>query len=209
MSLCACGCGQDAGVYVENGKSKRFIHGHNRKAAKKEQCVKGHPNVPGSRYANGNCKQCQRDRLRNPEVATKNNAYRALWRTAHPENVRNAHYKQKYGLTCEAVNDFLIKQNNQCAICPLVFSYASRETTPCVDHDHSCCPGQKSCGKCVRGLVCRMCNVLLGAARDNTTTLQNSIKYLNKCKGTQTCQNARNTLSELKEPPTAGAWVKP
>jgi len=41
MSLCACGCGQDAGVYVENGKSKRFIHGHNRKAAKKEQCVKG------------------------------------------------------------------------------------------------------------------------------------------------------------------------
>lgn len=31
-----------------------------------------------------------------------------------------------------------------------------------VDHNHDCCDSQKSCGKCVRGVLCKNCNHLEG-----------------------------------------------
>lgn len=35
------------------------------------------------------------------------------------------------------------------------------------DHDHDCCPGKKTCGNCVRGVICQDCNVALGYLRND------------------------------------------
>lgn len=48
----------------------------------------------------------------------------------------------------------------------------------CVDHDHSCCPGATSCGKCVRGVLCRECNLALGYAHDDQGILESLIRYV-------------------------------
>lgn len=46
------------------------------------------------------------------------------------------------------------------------------------DHDHSCCPGKTSCGKCIRGLLCRGCNLALGYVQDSPEKLISLANYL-------------------------------
>ena len=47
-----------------------------------------------------------------------------------------------------------------------------------VDHDHLCCPGKRSCGSCVRGVLCRTHNVWLGMAGDDPDFLERALVYL-------------------------------
>lgn len=67
-----------------------------------------------------------------------------------------------YGLTTSDYERIKEAQGGRCAVC--------REATDqlVVDHDHACCPDRKSsCGDCVRGLLCRSCNLALGYLRDS------------------------------------------
>lgn len=48
-----------------------------------------------------------------------------------------------------------------------------------VDHDHSCCPGATSCGRCVRGFLCPGCNTALGMMGDDSARLLAAARYLN------------------------------
>jgi hypothetical protein len=52
-----------------------------------------------------------------------------------------------------------------------------------VDHDHACCPGDKSCGKCVRGILCNKHNLAIGMFGDNVTHLQAAVIYLTAKRG--------------------------
>lgn len=49
-----------------------------------------------------------------------------------------------------------------------------------IDHDHSCCSGKTSCGKCIRGVLCQSCNFILGNANDNPDKLIALVSYLKK-----------------------------
>lgn len=48
-----------------------------------------------------------------------------------------------------------------------------------VDHDHTCCPStSKSCGQCVRGLICRSCNSAVGMIRNDAEVATRMALYL-------------------------------
>jgi hypothetical protein len=48
-----------------------------------------------------------------------------------------------------------------------------------VDHDHDCCPAEKlSCGKCIRGLLCRNCNAAAGQLHDSPKAARSLAAYL-------------------------------
>lgn len=85
-----------------------------------------------------------------------------------------------YGFTVDTYLDMLDAQDGACYICKAEPSGVKRRL--CVDHDHSCCSGSKTCGKCVRKLLCHQCNVALGAAKDNIEILEKMISYLKEHK---------------------------
>lgn len=89
----------------------------------------------------------------------------------HINNLKN------YGLTRDDYVDMEKSQHGVCKICGEAEKHRNRLS---VDHDHSCCSGIKSCGKCIRGLLCSNCNRVLGQVKDNKDLLQKMIDYLQK-----------------------------
>jgi hypothetical protein len=80
-----------------------------------------------------------------------------------PESRKKSNRKYRiasYGLTQEQFNRLLCVQQNTCGMCHEPFAEGQLIH---VDHDHACCRGKnRSCGECVRGLLCHACNIALG-----------------------------------------------
>ncbi len=95
----------------------------------------------------------------------------AYWRHKNPERwriiARRRKLKSKYGLSLEDYEDLFTAQGGKCAIC----SYGGSKPL-CVDHDHST-------GK-VRGLLCGLCNSMLGRFDDRKDILQKAQDYLTR-----------------------------
>lgn len=83
--------------------------------------------------------------------------------------------KKTYGLSLEDVQRLNEEQAYRCKICSIhVNDLTGKKKKLCVDHCHTT-------GK-VRGLLCEVCNSMLGMARDSTITLQAAIAYLESTK---------------------------
>jgi hypothetical protein len=74
---------------------------------------------------------------------------------AAKEQAHARHVERTYGITKELYDLLYRLQGGKCYVCQISTGKARRLA---VDHDHRCCPGPKSCGKCVRGLACGHCN---------------------------------------------------
>jgi hypothetical protein len=65
---------------------------------------------------------------------------------------------RRYGLTKKT----FAKLPGANGICPLCLENPARH----IDHDHACCPGRHSCGKCLRSVLCASCNHMVGRVEE-------------------------------------------
>ena len=119
----------------------------------KTHCPRNHEYTPENTYVNSGKRQCK--------VCARINGL--------IQNVK------RYGITPADVERMLEEQSNACLICSREFNGDRR---PHIDHDHACCNGPYSCGKCVRGLLCTDCNTGLGKFFDRPDLLRAAASYL-------------------------------
>jgi len=91
---------------------------------------------------------------------------------------RDKYLKRMYNISLEEYNKLLLKQNNCCAICGR--SQFEIKKKFAVDHDHKHCLGKKSCGKCIRGLLCSFCNRYVGIISMDLSLFESSLNYLKR-----------------------------
>lgn len=127
----------------------------------------------------GQCKSCRsayRKANRHKKVA-----YDRAYRAANPERARKQknQYNEvwcrslKYGKPRGWYEEQLAAQGGVCAIC----GSPPKRNRLHIDHDHTCCAHQGSCGSCVRGIVCAKCNGLLSAI-ENPDFMAAANRYL-------------------------------
>lgn len=78
----------------------------------------------------------------------------------------NSYLKKQYNIT-SIEYDKMAK--NGCQIC----GDPAASVRLHVDHDHACCDKERSCGKCVRGVLCPKCNTLVDRYEKGTMRLDN------------------------------------
>jgi hypothetical protein len=119
-------------------------------------------------------------RNRRPEVAARRRAQSPKWQRTYREKVGRdtlnarararytpeygaaANRRQKFGLTPEDFAALVASQDGRCAACGDLLDFGTPRMVH-VDHDRDHCTGRKSCGKCIRGVLCLYCNI--GIAR--------------------------------------------
>jgi hypothetical protein len=106
-----------------------------------------------------------------PRCATHHRAKRSQRKDAAWERRLEA----TYSITAEQYEAIYEAQGRRCAICRRATGAKRRLA---VDHDHACCNGPTSCGRCVRSLCCSTCNKLLGHIRDDLETAERIVHYL-------------------------------
>jgi hypothetical protein len=102
-------------------------------------------------------------------------AYLKAHAASRPHYHRNRNLLRRYGIGIDEYQTLLANQNFACSICTVEISDTleyKRKLPVVVDHNHE--TGE------VRGILCSMCNLVLGHARESTEILYRAIVYLSE-----------------------------
>lgn len=126
--------------------------------------------MKGSKYKDGYrnvCKRCHTNYMieyyknnpeKNKEKIKMNSGKSPNWK--------------RHKLTKEQFDNLISLYNGKCHSCK------DRDAVN-IDHDHKCCPSARSCGKCIRGILCNQCNSSLGLLNDDLEKINKLFEYLN------------------------------
>lgn len=137
----------------------------------------------------GFCSEECREQRRLSRGRERTTAYRSELPPGEGKRRRRSQLLARYGLTPESYDELVAAQGDVCAICGNPETKHHSQLLK-IDHDRSCCSGSRSCGPCVRGLLCSNCNRALGLFGDNVETLHAAIQYLRRSGSDVTAQIA-------------------
>lgn len=100
----------------------------------------------------------------------KSQAKRYAQKSDYQDIQKNSRLLREYGISLSDYNDLIEKQSGRCAICGKELDHTFGHNAVHVDHCHTT--------NAVRGVLCRLCNVGLGSFRDDVSSLQKAIRYL-------------------------------
>lgn len=101
----------------------------------------------------------------------------AIARRMCSQHLARQYLPLRYGISADDYEGLLVRQGGACAIC---HGTNANGYALSVDHDHGCCPGNRSCGRCVRGLLCSRCNFAVGHMGDDPIRLRAAADYLER-----------------------------
>jgi hypothetical protein len=92
-----------------------------------------------------------------------------------PKHLQYGYNLSRFHLSLE---DFVRTMDEQGGVCAICGGINANGKALSVDHDHECCPGDRSCGACRRGLLCHGCNFAIGLMHDEPARLRAAATYV-------------------------------
>ncbi len=150
--------------------------------------------APNKRCTNGLTRECRICCNSRRTKWANVNRVRTIEKSRYYEFIREM---RNYGTTTAWYSDVLIEQKGLCSMCGHLSHHHGTIQRLQVDHNHECCDlHTKSCGKCLRGLLCADCNINLSylekflsdyyvmpVAAKPGTWLEKALQYLMKWQG--------------------------